>query len=278
MSRRHPRSAPASRWTLATVTLATVTLATVAAAVVGCAPTASENDPRTDAPSDPRPLALVYDGPQGCPECAPAIAAVLEDAPAPFRVEFVGPGTGTDLTAEVLAEAELYVQPGGGDDLEATWSDLEPQAGVVRDWVERGGSYLGLCFGAYLAGRDPGFDLLPGDAFGWAGSPGASVPDERDTVIPVTWRGEERWVYFQDGPGFALRPGAEEGAGVQVLATYPNGVPAVLVAPYGAGRVGVAGPHPEADESWFSDAGLTDPDGSGPDLISDLVATTLARG
>lgn len=235
----------------------------------GCAaPTA---DP---APSDTLPLALVYDGPQGCPECAPAIAEVLESGSHPFRVEFVGPGTGTDLTAEVLGEAQLYVQPGGGADLGATWDDLEPQAEAVRDWVHGGGSYLGLCFGAYLAGRDPGFDLLPGDTFGWAGSPGSTVPDDRDTVIPLTWGGTQRWVYFQDGPGFDLDADAD----VDVLATYPDGVPAVVVAPYGAGRVGVAGPHPEADESWYEEEGLTNPDGYSTDLIEQLLTATLARG
>lgn len=235
---------------------------------MGCAGSAPSPDP-----TDSRPLALVYDGPQGCPDCAPTIASVLESGDDPFRVEFVGPGTGTELSAEVLAEARLYVQPGGGADLATTWDDLAPQAQAVRDWVGRGGSYLGLCFGAYLAGRDPGFDLLPGDTFGWAGSPGATVPDARDTVVPLTWRGEQRWVYFQDGPGFDL----DEDADVDVLATYPDGVPAVLAAPFGAGRVGVAGPHPEADESWYDEAGLTNPDGYSTDLIEDLVAATLAR-
>lgn len=235
---------------------------------IGCA--GSVPDP---AQSVSRPVALVYDGPQGCPDCAPTIAEILESGDDPFRVEFVGPGTGTELSAGVLAKAQLYVQPGGGADLATTWDNLAPQAQAVRDWVEGGGSYLGLCFGAYLAGRDPGFDLLPGDSFGWAGSPGATVTDARDTVVPLTWRGEQRWVYFQDGPGFDLAADAD----VEVLATYPDGVPAVLVASYGSGRVGVAGPHPEADESWYDEAGLTNPDGYSTDLIEDLLATTLAR-
>ncbi|WP_225881997.1 BPL-N domain-containing protein [Streptomyces aureocirculatus] len=67
----------------------------------------------------------------------------------------MGPGTGTPLTAAALADAQLYVQPGGGADLEGTWRHLRASAGAVRDWVRDGGSYLGLCFGAYLAGRNP---------------------------------------------------------------------------------------------------------------------------
>ncbi|WP_245193111.1 BPL-N domain-containing protein [Amycolatopsis alba] len=218
-------------------------------------------------------LALVYNGPQGCTECAPTVAALLRKAPQPFDVKYVGPGTGIPLTAATLAEAQLYVQPGGGADLERTWRDLRGSAQVVRDWVQAGGSYLGLCFGGYLAGSDPGFGLLPGDSYGYAGSPGSTVPDDRDTVLEVTWRGESRHMYFQDGPAFRLNGGAD----ATVLATYDNGAAAVVVAPYGKGRVGVSGPHPEADESWYEDAGLTNPDGVRFDLAHELIDTTIGR-
>lgn len=220
-----------------------------------------------------KPLALVYNGPQGCDDCAPTIAAVLRGSPAGYRTRYVGPGTGTPLTASVLAQASLYVQPGGGSDLQATWKDLAPVADDMRSWVADGGSYMGMCFGAYLAGRDPGFGLLPGDAFGWAGSDGASVPDDRDTVIPVRWRGHRRHVYFQDGPGFRI----DDEEKTTVLATYDDGVPAVLVARYGKGRVGVTGPHPEASRTWFMNAGLENPDGYSQELADDLIATTMRR-
>ncbi|MCU0151849.1 BPL-N domain-containing protein [Curtobacterium poinsettiae] len=222
------------------------------------------------APSDALPLALVYGGPQGCADCAPTIATVLRSGPRPFRVRFVGPGTPHPISRSALDAAALYVQPGGGADLDATWRDLRPSADAIRSWVHDGGSFLGLCFGAYLAGSNPGLDLLPGDTFGWAGSAGASVPDDRDTVVPVTWRGRRRHMYFQDGPGFAL----DRNARAEVLGQYPDGVPAALVASFGAGRVGVSGPHPEADRSWFEAAGLRNPDGYRLDLARDLITTT----
>ncbi|QWF80980.1 BPL-N domain-containing protein [Amycolatopsis sp. CA-230715] len=216
------------------------------------------------------PVALVYNGPQGCTDCAPSVAALLRQAPRPFEVRFVGPG---DLTAATLAEADLYVQPGGGADLESAWRQLSGSAEVIRDWVREGGSYLGLCFGAYLAGREPGFDLLPGDTKGYAGSPGSSVPDERDTVVAVDWRGERRHMYFQDGPAFVL----DKGADADVLATYDTGAPAVVVARYGKGRVGVSGPHPEADSAWYEEKELTNPDGVRFDLAHELIDATTGR-
>ncbi|AUI60763.1 BPL-N domain-containing protein [Amycolatopsis sp. BJA-103] len=243
-------------------------LPAAALAAAGCARSDAFPETRRE-PAKP-PLALIYNGPQGCSDCAPAVATLLRKAPRPFEVEYVGPG---DLTAAALAGAALYVQPGGGADLERTWRDLRGSAEVVRAWVREGGSYLGLCFGAYLAGRGPGFDLLPGDTDAYAGSPGSSVPDDRDTVVRVDWRGKPRHMYFQDGPAMLL----DSGADATVLATYDNGTAAVVVAPYGKGRVGVSGPHPEADESWYADKGLTNPDGVRFDLAYELIDATAGR-
>lgn len=79
---------------------------------------------------------------------------------------------------------------------------------MVRDCVREGGSYLGVCFGAYLAGRDPGFDLLPGGTTGYVDLPDTTSPGGRDTVVPVTWRGKPRHMYFPDGPVSFLNKGA----------------------------------------------------------------------
>ncbi|WP_241844844.1 BPL-N domain-containing protein [Streptomyces silvensis] len=232
-----------------------------------------ERGGRGNRPGDGSPLALVYNGPQGCSGCAPSVADLLRRAPQPFRVTYVGPGTGVPLTADALADAQLYVQPGGGADLERTWRDLRGSANAVRDWVRGGGSYLGLCFGAYLAGRNPGFDLLPGDTDGYIDLPDTTIHHQRDTVVPVTWRDKKRHMYFQDGPAFLL----DEDADADVLATYPNGSAAVVVAPYGKGRVGVSGPHPEADRSWYAEKGLRNPDGVRFDLAHELVGATAGR-
>ncbi|MEV0266928.1 BPL-N domain-containing protein [Streptomyces sp. NPDC050617] len=241
-------------------------LVSAALLVAGCASSSSAEARQPDE----RPLAVIYDGPQGCDDCAPAVAKVLREAPQGYRIKFVK----APLKASDLAGAKLYVQPGGGADLERTWQDLKGSADVLRTWVREGGSYLGLCFGAYLAGRDPGFGLLPGDAGGYTDSRGAVVDDDRDTVLKVAWRGKPRHMYFQDGPVFYFDRGADA-KGVEVLATYPgNNLPAVAVARYGKGRVGVSGPHPEADASWYERAGLNNPDGVRPDLAYDLIKAT----
>jgi hypothetical protein len=62
-----------------------------------------------------------------------------------------------------------------------------------------------------------------------------------------------------------------------VLATYGNGLPAAVIAPFGAGAVGVVGPHPEATPDWFSDVGLTVPDDLRADLTQDLIDRVMTR-
>ncbi|MEV6174929.1 BPL-N domain-containing protein [Streptomyces sp. NPDC051954] len=183
-------------------------------------------------------LALVYRGPEACDGCAETGAALLRRAPRRFTVRYVGPSEDVPLTADALADADVYVQPGGNDDLDEAWAGLKGAAGAIRDWTRDGGRYLGFCMGGYLAGRNPGFDLLPGDTDQYITSPGASVHDQRDTVVPVTWKAKRRHMYFQDGPIFRLDHGAE----ASILATYDNGASAAVVAPFGKGRVGVVGP------------------------------------
>jgi glutamine amidotransferase-like uncharacterized protein len=93
------------------------------------------------------------------------------------------------------------------------------------------------------------------------------VKNTKDTIVQVNWRSKSRYMYFQDGPYFILNRGA---TGVTVLATYTNGEIAAMVAPYGKGKVGGSGPHPEADRSWYNAYNLPYP-GSTQDLGNDLI-------
>lgn len=225
--------------------------------------------------------ALVYRGPAALPGCPEAVAALL--ARAGFAVGYVGPQEAADLSPAALADADLYAQPGGAS-LRRAFRRLRRHGPVLADYVAAGGRYLGFCLGAYLAGRDPGFALLPGDTDRYIDSPGASVATDADTVLTVRWRGTDREVFFQDGPWFRVDaadaedlsgggPARRPDAAVRVLARYDNGLPAALVARHHAGAVGVVGPHPEATEDWFADAGLRPRDATdlGLDLVEELM-------
>ncbi|MGY1695538.1 BPL-N domain-containing protein [Geodermatophilus sp. SYSU D00814] len=218
-----------------------------------------------------RDLALVYRGRASTPGCPEAVAAALRRSRWDLEVRFVGPREELALEPAVLAGARLYAQPGGGG-LLAAYRRLRRSAGTVREFVRSGGGYLGFCLGGYLAGETPGFGLLPGDADRFISSPGARPDHDGDDLVDVDWAGRRRRVYFQDGPWFDLDPARGP---AEVLATYGNGLPAAVVAPFGHGAVGVVGPHPEATPDWYTDSGLPVPADVRADLTQDLVDRVL---
>ena len=221
-----------------------------------------------------RDLALVYRGPASTPGCPEAVAAALERSRWGLTVHFVGPAEERPLDPEVLAGAALYAQPGGGG-LRRAYRKVRRQAPAVREYVASGGRYLGFCLGGYLAGETPGFGLLPGDADRFISSPGARPDSADDAVVTVTWGGSRRRMFFQDGPWFDLDSARGP---ADVLATYDNGLPAAVVAPFGRGAVGVVGPHPEAHADWYAAYGLPLPDDVRADLTQDLIDRVMSLG
>ena len=213
------------------------------------------------------PKALIYRGPAACEGCPESVAALLLASRFHFQVVYVGPKEAhSTLTPALLATATLYAQPGGDGTVDAAAVHLRPSWPALRAYIEGGGRYLGFCMGGYMAGSNPGLGVLQTDAY--IGSKGASVTSDADTTVALRWRGKARRVYFQDGPWFAPKP---HHSGAVVLATYAsNGKVAALVSPVGSGKVGVVGPHPEADASWFAEAGVANP-GLALDLGQDLV-------
>ncbi|MGW6376647.1 BPL-N domain-containing protein [Rhodococcus sp. NPDC055112] len=239
-------------------------------ALVGV-PVVAAAQSRSNAPSS-GPLALVYRGPASCQGCPESVAVMLRNSPSHFRTEYVGPND-TPITAETLARASVFAQP-GGPSLSKAWKAMKPYAGMIRDWIRNGGNYLGFCVGGYLAGATPGYDLLPGDTSQYSAKPGATVWDTQPHRSTVVWRGQEKTAYFQDPPAFELEPGHN----ATILGTYKGGEIAALAVDFGKGRVGVTGPHVEADASWFIDDGLSAQDAVHMDLAHDLVETTVHRG
>lgn len=219
-----------------------------------------------------QPIALIYRGPAACKGCPESVAALLQDK---YNIIYAGPKEKVDVNEKTLSTATLYVQSGGGD-LDQIWPHVRNYASHIRKYVKHGGKYLGVCLGGYLAGTLPGYDLLPGSGQTdqYITSKGAVVKTEIDTVVPVLWRGKLRHVYFQDGARFELDLKA---APTQILAYYTNGEIAAAVQDVGQGRVGMVGPHPEADQEWYDMYKLKNPDGKFSfDLFYDLMETLMA--
>lgn len=108
----------------------------------------------------------------------------------------------------------------------------------------------------------------------------SEVRTDDDTTIAIdyTFRDEttiRRQIYFQEGAFInGFQPAASDG---KVLARYAkSGDVAASVSRYGQGWVGLIGPHPEADQSWFEDAEVPEPkDGLSFDVGWDFIAWTM---
>lgn len=238
--------------------------ASVVALGAACAPPAA----RRASPPVPR-TALVYRGPAGCDGCAETLAERLGSGGSGLDVSFIGPGQDVEATPEALDGASLFVQPGGGDDIDDAASHFSQGfSRALRRFVHDGGRYLGVCMGAYLAGSD-GFGLLSTSIEGAVGTPRFPVADSGEHLVEVAWNGTKRWTFFQEG---ALLPAR----GAEICARYCAGGTAAALYRVGKGRVGLIGPHPEADQTWFDEAGLSDPDGDDWRFARPLVDRLLA--
>lgn len=195
----------------------------------------------------------IYRGPAGCADCSQNVKAALLRLDPHYQIDFVGAGEPVDITPQTLARYDLYVQPGGGQDIPAALDSLgDARADAIRNYVAGGGRYLGLCMGAYLA-DDNNLGLITQDLDSEAGRPGFEVSGIEDAAVRVTWDGKPDTVFYQDGPYF---PKATSTSAYTTLATYQNGDVAAARYTYKKGVVVLSGPHPEAGQAWFEDADI----------------------
>ncbi|MBF0543037.1 MAG: hypothetical protein HQM08_01320 [Candidatus Riflebacteria bacterium] len=217
-------------------------------------------------------IALVYKGKgasRGCPE---SLARLLQRAG--LKTRFVGP---EDLRRDsTFVGAVLYAQPGGDEVMlvrdavgAAQWPSVVQR---IRNFVNNGGCYFGICLGGFLAG--PWLDdektiralgLVSGDVSSFIRTPHYN----KNQVIQVQWLVPEqkRFVYFQAGP-FFKRQGT-------VYGQYSDGSIAALLTNFGKGKVAVSGIHFEAESDWYIDDHLNDPDGLDLDLGVQMINDSL---
>ncbi|WP_058790489.1 BPL-N domain-containing protein [Pseudomonas oryzihabitans] len=194
----------------------------------------------------------IYRGPAACEGCAEAIQDAIGRLGPAYQAEFVGPAERRDISSTTLQRYEAYVQPGGGQDIPAALSSLgKDKIAAIRAYVAQGGQYLGICMGAYLADAD-NLGLLDAELDSEVGRPGFPVTSIDDSAVLMRWGDSEDHLFFQDGPYLPAR----SGNGFRVIGKYGNGDIAAARYRFGAGVLVLSGPHPEADESWFQEAGL----------------------
>jgi glutamine amidotransferase-like uncharacterized protein len=197
---------------------------------------------------------LIYvENPMCSIDCADGLRDVLDSA-GNYTTTLVGPGSipKKELTPEILKSADCLVIPGGtGDAAKFKKSKLKAIKKELQDYVRTGGRYLGICMGAYFADRNY-FDLLAKNtrAVQYVKRKQSTITHEKRAIVTVNWQGKEKSMYFHDGTAFVPSFWSSKISG-EIIAVYNNNDAAALIQKSGQGKIGLIGPHPEAQKWWF---------------------------
>ena len=145
----------------------------------------------------------------------------------------------------------------------------------IRNAVQKGLNYLGICAGGFLAGASSHYNslnLTSGVNFGFYSAENQGI--RKATVAIVAAGGPTLDQYWEDGPQFTGWGG--------IVAKYPDGTPAIVEGAFGKGWVILTGVHPEAPEAWrggmsFSTPAAADNAYAGTLIQAALHGTTLAH-
>ena len=112
----------------------------------------------------------------------------------------------------------------------------------IRNAVQSGLNYLGICAGAFFAGNSGynGLNLTSGVRFSFYAAEDRGI---HKAAVAIAGAGTPTLdQYWEDGPQFT-------GWGA-VVGKYPDGTPAIVEGTFGSGRVILSGVHPEAPADW----------------------------
>ena len=147
-----------------------------------------------------------------------------------------------EVEANFFSNVDIVAVPGGFGDADSYDSLLKHNQNRVREYVEHGGRYLGICMGAYWAASDY-FNIVQDiKAVQYIRRPDADTRRPHAKNIDITWNGVQDNMFFYDGCAL-IGPGAK-----QVVATYANGDPMAII----QNRIGLIGCHPESEEFWYT--------------------------
>ena len=131
--------------------------------------------------------------------------------------------------------------PGGKGDADIFDTILANKSNIIRQYVNNGGKYLGICMGAYWASKYY-FNLLDNvDVVQYIKRPGAEVRRSYNTTLKVKWKNIDTDMFFFDGCTFV-------GKKFKTIAKYANGDSMAIV----QNNVGLIGCHPESRENWYT--------------------------
>ncbi|MBF0572394.1 MAG: hypothetical protein HQK69_01340 [Desulfamplus sp.] len=191
--------------------------------------------------------ALIYNG----QFAAPGGAESMSKLAAQFSLNTVWFNEANELLS-LLKNAKIVIIGGTEDNINPFIKSFTPDIiKAMNDFINSGGSYLGVCGGGYIASsgweEESGFvnaiGLVPFESDSY-------LIDPEPKVIQIEWNKQKNMIYYQFGPKFLLT----ENNMTNVMAKYDDGSIAAFSMKVGKGKVVLVGPHPEADATWLEES------------------------
>jgi glutamine amidotransferase-like uncharacterized protein len=146
-----------------------------------------------------------------------------------------------ELEKVFFDDVDMIAVPGGLGDASSFDSAFTHNAQPVRDFVARGGRYLGICMGAYWAGSHYLNILQDVDAVQYITRPGTDTRRPHAKNIKINWNGSNTEMFFYDGCALV-------GNGkYDTIATYSNDDSMAIIQK----NIGLIGCHPESEQFWY---------------------------
>ena len=145
-----------------------------------------------------------------------------------------------ELEDDFFDDVQLIAVPGGFGDSDSYDRLLSHNSERVVDFVKNCGHYLGICMGAYWAGKHY-FNILGDvDVEQYIKRPNTDTKRPHAKNMPIIWNGVDDNMFFYDGCAFG--PGQYD-----IVAKYINDDPMAII----KGRIGLIGCHPESQLHWY---------------------------
>lgn len=197
-----------------------------------------------------KPKFLIYtDHPMCSLNCADAVREVLINTGL-YEAELYGPSSYPKL--DFSNDVDCVVYPGGLGDADQFDERIKgtKEERRLKKYIANGGRYLGICMGGYFAGHHY-FNILTNvKAEQFIKRKNSCTKRSKHDVVNIIWENRGLYpTYFHDGAAFI--PDGKKLVIADAVAHYKNGDIAAMIQNYHKGKVGVIGPHPEAQRWWF---------------------------
>jgi hypothetical protein len=154
-----------------------------------------------------------------------------------FKIFSINP-----LEDNFFDDVDMIAVPGGFGDANTFDRAFKHNKTRVRQFVQRGGKYLGICMGAYWAGSNY-FDILDSvDAVQYITQPGTDTRRPHAKDLHILWRNRPERMFFYDGCALVGNTNKFD-----TIARYSNGNAMAIK----QSNIGLIGCHPEAEQFWY---------------------------